>query len=147
MSDATIDDWARLCALLDDDPELEPAVRQAVADQVDAWQVLIDGLDEAGALAYLDAQDTGVELADALPALPRIFRSGVDVDAVGDVDGDGDLPAAVSRADELLGPHGLRLLYLDEDSDAYPLVAVPIANIEEIIALSGKLGHVARSFD
>ncbi|MGM7698130.1 DUF6630 family protein [Microbacterium sp. A84] len=144
MSDTTIEDWARLCALLDDDPELEPAVRQAVADETDAWQVLIDGLDEAGALAYLDGKDTGIELADALPALPRIFRTGVDVDEVGDVDG--ELSAAVVRADELLNPHGLRLVYLDEDTDAYPLVAVPTANVDEIIALSERLGHTARAF-
>lgn len=159
-------DWARLCALLDDDPELEPSVRQAVSDPagyfaaheddlrrrgitapdaVDAWLVLIDGLDDAGALAYLDQQDAGAELADALPALPRIVQAGIDVDAVGDVEG--DLPAAIMRADQLLAPHDLRLVYLEEDPDAFPLVAVSSAYVDEIIAIAARLGRNAEVFD
>lgn len=159
-------DWARLCALLDDDPELEPSVRRAVTDpagyfadhegdlrdrgisssaSVDAWLVLIDGLDEAGALAYLDQQDTGIELADALPALPRIIQAEIDVDAVGDVEG--DLAAAIMRADEILAPYDLRLVYLEEDPDAYPLVAVDSAQVDEILAIAARLGHDARVFD
>lgn len=166
MSEDSTGDWARLCLLLDDDPELEPSVRQAItdpegyfaaheadllnrgiksSDDVDAWLVLIDGLDDAGALAYLDWQDTGMELADALPALPRIIQAGIDVDEVGDVEG--DLPAAIVRADAILAPYDLRLIFLEEDSDAYPLVAVDSAKVDEILAISARLGHAARVFD
>lgn len=138
------DDWTRLCTLLDDDPELLPTVRLAVAEEVDPWTALIDGLDDAGALAYLDLKDTGVQLADALPQLPRVFAAGVDLDEVGDVEG--DLTAAIVRADSILAPHQLRIVYLDEDSDAYPLVVVPLGNVAEIIEITTRLGFTARAY-
>ena len=138
----TLDDWRRLCRLLDDDPELVLGVESA--DEADRWTAVIDGLDDAGALAYLERNDTGVELSDALAGVPRVFRAGADVDPVGDVEG--DLPAAIVRADEILAPHALRLVYLEEDSDAFPLVAVTISHVDEIVVISSHLGHVARAF-
>ena len=137
---STIDDWTRLCGLLDDDPELAPAVRDAAEHDEDPWDALIDALDDAGALAYLDRGDTGVELADALAALPRVFRADVELDEVGDVD---DLDAAIAKANELLAPRLLRLVHIadPEDEDAHPLVAVPAANVDEIHALIGSLGR------
>lgn len=133
-----IDDWTRLCNLLDDDPEFAPAVLDAIEAGDDPWEALIDALDEAGALAYLDLGDTGAELADALPPIPRIFRTGADVDAVGDVD---DLTAAVAKANEILAPHTLSLVHIEDpdDEDAYPLVAVPTANVDEIHGLIARL--------
>ena len=135
---STTEDWTRLCNLLDDDPEFAPAVLDAVEAGDDPWDALIDALDDAGSLAYLDLGDTGVELADALPALPRVFRTGADVDAVGDVD---DLTAAVAKAKEILAPHRLSLVHIEdpEDEDAYPLVAVPVANVDEIATLIERL--------
>lgn len=132
-------DWARLCELLDDDPELGPAV--AAADPADRWEALIDGLDDAGALAYLEVGDSGMELADALAELPRVFRTDVELDEVGDVD---DLVAAIARADALLSPHGLRLLRLEEDPTAVPIVAVPAEHVDEIISLAAARGRGAR---
>lgn len=146
MTDSTAT-WARLCALIDDDPDLAPLVLDA--DEDDRWEALFDGLDDAGSLAYLEQDDTGMELADALPALPRIFGTGVELDAVGDID---DLNAAIARADEFLAPHGLRLLYLDEDAgddeddQAFPLIAVPLGSADEIIALASSVGRTARAF-
>lgn len=140
-------DWARLCELLDDDPALAPAVEEALADpagESDPWLALIDGLDDAGALAYLDQQDSGVELSDALPQLPRVFRTGVDLDRVGDVEG--DLPSAVVAADGILSAHDLRVVHLEEEDDAYPLVVVPRANVTEVIDLASRVGHSARVF-
>lgn len=139
-----MDEWTRLCALLDDDPELAPSVRRSVRDGDDAWAALIDGLDDAGALAYLEENDTGVELADALPQVPRVFAAGVEVDEVADVDG--ALTAAIVRADGILASHDLRIVYLEEDSDAYPLVVVPIANVAEILEIAARLGSTARVF-
>ncbi|HWK79106.1 DUF6630 family protein [Microbacterium sp.] len=135
---STIEDWTRLCGLLDDDPELAPAVRDAIEHGDDSWDALIDALDDAGALAYLDRGDTGVELVDALAALPRVFRADVELDEVGDVD---DLDAAIAKANELLASHLLRLIHIEdpEDEDAHPLVAVLAANVDEIQALIGRL--------
>lgn len=158
------ENWERLCALLDDDVLLIPAVAQAASDpaayyaahkqqllqrgiesgeEVDPWTALIDGLDDAGALAYLDWKDSGMELVDALSEVPRVKSSGVDLTAVSDVD---ELEAAVAAANAVLAPHNLRVIYLDEDSDAYPLVAVPTANVEAIVELASELEHEARVF-
>ncbi|MGO1801458.1 MAG: DUF6630 family protein [Microbacteriaceae bacterium] len=135
---STIDDWTRLCNLLDDDPEFAPAVLDAIEAGDEPWDALIDALDDAGGLAYLDRGDTGDELADALPALPRVFRTGVEFDEVGDIGALGD---AIRRADELLAPHGLGLLHIEdpEDEDAHPLVAIPTTDVDEIVALIARL--------
>ncbi len=158
------EEWTRLCALLDDDVELAPSVRLAVdhpadyfathadelrsrgiesAHDVDPWLVMIDGLDDAGALAYLDRKDSGAQLADALSALPRIVATGADLDPVGDVET--DLPIAVAVANEIIDAHGLALVYLEEEPDAYPLVAVAADDAEQIVALASALGRVART--
>ncbi|WP_417509944.1 hypothetical protein [Microbacterium sp.] len=134
----TFDDWTRLCNLLDEDPEVTPAALEAVEAGESPWDALIEALDDSGALAYLDKSDTGAELADALPALPRIVRTGIDLEEVADI---GDLSAAIISANELLAAHGLTLIYLadPEDEDAHPLVAVPTADLDEINALIEKL--------
>jgi len=139
------DDWIRLCTLLDDDPELVAAVGRAAADPDagDPWTVLIDTLDDGGALAYLERNDFGGELADGLAGVPRVFRCGADLSGVADID---DLDAAIVQADRLLAPHGLRIVYLAEEPDAYPLVVVPTAHADEIVAVAAGLGRQARLF-
>ena len=150
--------WERLCALLDDDEHLWPAVRQALLDpagylaaragsplaptdpaDVDPWVALIDGLDDAGALAYLDPGDQGEELAEALAALPRVVRARLDLGPVTDTDG--DVPTAVRAADAVLAPAGLCLVHLHEDDDAHPLVVVRAVDHAEITATAQALGH------
>lgn len=158
------EEWTRLCGLLDDDAELAASVEQAVDDpseyftahaddlrdrgiesaaDIDPWLVMIDGLDDAGALAYLDWKDSGAQLADALAGLPRIRATGIDLDTVGDIEE--DLPTAVAVTNGMLDEHGLTLVYLEEDSDAYPLVAVAADDAEQIVELARALGHIART--
>lgn len=144
MRNVMIADWIRLCDLLDDDPELVSSVQVAAADGEDLWDALIDGLDDAGALAYLDEEDSGVELVDALAGVPRVFRAGADLEPVADLEG--DLATAIVSADRILAEHGLRIVYLEEDSDARPLVVVPVANAQEIVSTTKRLGHEARIF-
>ncbi len=165
MAESAHDDWERLGELLDEDPILSDDVRVAAADpaeyfrrheerlvdrgiespaEVEPWLALIDALDEIGALAYLDWRDTGAELAQALAGVPRVVRCGVDLDPLEDVEG--GVEPAIVRADELLEPCGLRIVHLVEDSDAYPLVVVPTAHVEEIVSLATKVGHAARAF-
>jgi len=138
------DAWTRLCELLEDDPEIVAAVTRAAAADADPWLVLIDGLDQAGVLAYLDPQDSGMELADALAGVPRVFRAGVDLEPVADIDG--DLSAAITRADAILAPQALRIVYLAEEPDAYPLVVVSAEHAAEIVAVATSLGREARIF-
>lgn len=162
---ANLRDWRRLSALLDDAPEVAAVVELAASDpeayfaryeddlfergietpdDADPWIGLIDALDQEGALAYLDWKDSGEELVDAMTGLPRVIAAGADIDTTADVDG--DLAAAVVHLDGLLAPHGLRVLMLDEGSDAYPLVVVPSDAVEEIIATAARVGHEARVF-
>lgn len=107
-----IEDWVRLGALLEDDPEVGKAIRHAGRDGGDVRAALFDALDDAGALAYMEWSDSGVELADALAQVPRVFQTGADLDEVGDVAG--GLTEAIARADGILSAHDLRTVYLDE---------------------------------
>lgn len=139
-----IEDWVCLGALLEDDPEVGKAIRHAGRDGGDVRAALFDALDDAGALAYMEWSDSGVELADALAQVPRVFQTGADLDEVGDVAG--GLTEAIARADGILSAHDLRTVYLDEGSDACPLVVVASGDVEEITALAARLSFTARTF-
>lgn len=139
-----VHDGVRLAALIDDDPEVAGALRRAPQGDAELGAALLDALDDAGALAYMEWSDSGVELAEALGQLPRIVRAGIDVDEVGDVDG--SLEDAISRADALLIPRGMRLLYLDEGTDACPLVVVAQRDVDEIVEIAGRIGLKVRAF-
>lgn len=123
--------WRRLCALLDDDESVGQAVEAALEAGDDPWEALLDGLDEAGALAYLQAEDTGMELSDALAQLPRVFALQPDLDEVTDTD---DLGEATAAADRILAASALRLVRLIEDDDTWPVVVVPAENGEDVAA-------------
>jgi hypothetical protein len=132
--------WERLCSLLDDDEQLWPAVAAALHEaDGEPWDALLDGLDDAGVLASLEAEDTGMELADALVQLPRVFRLKPDLDEVTDTD---DLRDAVRAADRVLAEAGHRLLRLEEPgSDAHALLVVPAESVPEIERLAFALQH------
>lgn len=131
--------WHRLCDLIDDDEHLWPGVEAALRTADNPWEALIGGLDDAGALAYLDAADTGMELSDALAQLPRVFALQPDLDDVTDTD---DLGDAIRAADSVLAAARLRLVELEEsDSDARALVVVPAETLEELQQLARSVGH------
>lgn len=134
MDDATA--WHRFCDLLDADEHLWPGVATALEDG-DPREALLDGLDDAGALAYLDAGDTGMELTDALVQLPRVFRLQPDLDEVTDTD---DLDEALAAADAVLADDDHRLLELeDPDDDSRALVVVQADAVAELLGLAERL--------
>lgn len=139
-----MEEWQRLCALLDEDVAVRDSVRAALAAGEDPWAALLDGLDEAGALAYLQADDTGMELTDALAQLPRVFAVQPDLDEVTDTD---DLVEATAAADRVLRAARLRALLLVEDDDSWPVVVVPEGSAAEIRDLASRLGHEARAVE
>lgn len=135
--------WERLTQLLDDDALLWPRVREALEKgDADPWEALLDGLDDAGALAYLDAEDTGMELADALAQLPRVFRLRLDLGAVSDTD---DLHEAMASAGRSLAGGGWRLLLMP-DGDAHALLVVRDGDVPDIVKLSARLGRSVTAF-
>lgn len=154
--DETPGDWERLCSLLEPDPEVWRSVERALAEseedavaaeQAGPWAVLVDALDESGAIACLDTGDTGDLLVDAVRALPRLSRAelatGRDVDLREIVDVD-DLDEAIAATRSALAAVGLDLVALDEgdgDEECLPLVAVASADVAEITALVGSLGQ------
>jgi len=141
MDTATV--WQRLCTLLDDDELVWPEVRAALDDpDADPWDALLDGLDDAGALASLEREDTGMELSDALAQLPRVFRLQPDLDAVTDTD---ELDDAVREADRILAAAGFRLLELEgTDDDVHELIVVGADAVDEIQRLAAEAGHEVR---
>jgi hypothetical protein len=137
--------WERFTRLLDDDELLWPRVREALeSGDSDPWEALLDGLDDAGALAYLEAEDTGMELADALTQLPRVFRLQLDLGAVSDTD---DLDDALVAANGLLARRSCQLVQLhDADDDAYALAVVLEADVPEILNLSAEVERSVTTF-
>ncbi|GAA2749836.1 DUF6630 family protein [Amnibacterium kyonggiense] len=133
-------DWRRLCALLDDDEAVRQAVDEALESGDDPWEALLDGLDEAGALAFLRSDDTGMELSDALAQLPRVFAVQPDLDEVTDTD---DLGEATAAADRILARSDLRIVRLVEEDDAWPVLVVLADNAGEIGSLVSDLGQQA----
>jgi len=138
MTDAG--EWQRLCALLDEDESVREAVEEALEAGDDHWEALLDGLDEAGALAYLQTEDTGMELSDALAQLPRVFDLQPELGEVTDTD---ELDDATAAADRILSAGGLRTIRLVEEEDAWPVVVVPSGAVQEIVRLVDALGHRA----
>ncbi|MGN6744027.1 MAG: DUF6630 family protein [Amnibacterium sp.] len=131
--------WDRLCTLLEDDDLLRSSVREALEDpDGDPWDALLGGLDDAGALASLEAEDTGMELSDALAQLPRVFRLQPELGTVTDTD---DLGEAVREADRVLAEHGHRLLALesDDEPDVRELVVVPEESVGPILETAEAL--------
>jgi len=142
---STIAEWSRLSELLDDSADVAAAVAQAADDPgVDPWAVLIDALDGAGALAYLDWKDSGQQVAAALALLPRIADAGLDLGEVAAAEE--DAPAAVAAVNRALDAYGITVVHLDEDSDAYPLVAVASGDADRVAALAQSLGRTARVY-
>ncbi len=138
------DSWQRLCALIDDDPQVWPEVSSALDEGDDPWEALIGALDDAGALAYLDIEDTGMELAEALAQLPRVFQLQPNLSEANDTD---ELREAIAVADGVLAEGGVRLLMLEDDDDeAQALVVVPAESVDEIVEIAAQLGHVATTF-
>lgn len=135
-------DWRRLCALLDDDEAVWLAVESALERGEDPWEALLDGLDDAGALAYLRSDDTGMELSDALAQLPRVFALQPDLDEVTDAD---DIVEAMRVADATLTAAGFRLVRLVErdDEESRPVVVVRDSETERITRLAGTVGGQA----
>ena len=135
--------WDRLCSLLDDDEQLRPAVEAALEEpDGDPWDALLDGLDDAGALASLEAEDTGMELADALAQLPRVFRLQPDLGEVTDTD---DLDEAIRAADRVLEEHGHRIVILpSDDEDVHELVVVPQEAVGPILETAEALERSIR---
>lgn len=137
--------WRQLCSHLSEDAGLwvslseNWAAAESVTEPALLWQGLLEGLDDSGDLAFLDRADSGVELATALEALPRLRGTRLDLDLIGDVEG--SLAQAIARADEVLAGDGLRLLHLpdDEDPDAYPLVAVRVEVFDEVVMQLAEL--------
>jgi hypothetical protein len=133
-------DWKRLCGLIDDDEAVWETVEAALDAGDDPWDALIGGLDDAGALAYLQVDDTGMELSDALAQLPRVFALQPDLNEVTDTD---DLVEATAAADRILGAADLRVVRLVEEDDAWPVVVVPSSGAGDVAGLVTTLGHEA----
>lgn len=149
--------WIRLTDLITDDPSVRQLVRSAVddpaaylaahadtlgargideADEVTPLLALIDALEGVGELAYLDWKAEASEVAAQVARLPHVRAKGVELASIADAE---LLEDAVRAANALLAPAGLAIVMLDEDSDAYPLVAVSLDRLDALEAASAAV--------
>lgn len=156
--------WQQLCESLSSDPGLWAEVRLAheqpsgyldrfrvrlghrgitTIDGVSPWIALVDWLDEHYRLVELDGTNSSHDLADDLSTLPLL--DGVDLRPIAAESV--PLGFAVPRANTVLARNFYTLLYLDIDSDAYPLALVSTEASARVQEIAARLGRVARPFD
>ncbi|XSS43859.1 DUF6630 family protein [Propionibacteriaceae bacterium Y1685] len=112
------------------------------ADEVTGTIALVDALMGTGELAYLDWKAASEDVAGLLADLPRVQETGIDLDPAGE--SQADLEAVVIMVNRLLEPAGLVVIIIDEDSDAYPLVAVPLDRLPSIMDAAEKADATIR---
>lgn len=154
--------WSRLTHLVTDDPRVLPQVLSAVSDpagylaahqdaldergieeagEVTAVVALVDALLEVGELAYVDGKEAAHEVRAQLAALPRVRAAG---GLPGSLEGRPHEVAAAANAQ--LAPAGVAIVGLDEDSDAYALVAVPAHRVTTVVSAGAAAGGVVTTF-
>ncbi len=154
--------WTRLTHLVTDDPRVLPQVLSAVsdpagylavhrdaldergieeADEVTAVVALVDALLEIGEVAYVDWKEAAHEVRAQLAALPRVRAVGGALDSL-----EGRPHEVAAAANALLAPAGVAIVGLDEDSDAYPLLAVPAHRVSTLVSAGAAVGGVVTTF-
>lgn len=160
MSDAQA--WTRLTHLVTDDPRVLPQVLSAVTDptgylaahedaldergieepdEVTAVVALVDALRQIGELAYVDWKEAASEVRLQIAGLPRVRAVGGVLDSL-----EGRPHEVAGAANALLAPAGVAIVGLDEDSDAYALVAVPAHRVSTLVSAAAAVGGVVTTF-
>ena len=112
------------------------------AEELEGVIPVVEALQDAGELAYLDWEEPADEVVGKLAGLPRVAQSGVDLAPL--TDSEDSVEQVAAQANELLRPAGVVIVVLDEDSDAFPLVAVPVDRADQVVALGQRLGSDVR---
>lgn len=159
--------WVSLAEIISDDDSVKSTARQFVtdpsayytaheddlsqrgiddADEVTGVIVIIDALDAVNEVAYLDWKSPADEVVGLLQRLPRIAASGVDLQVLVDpgYDAEADVETVVRWVNGLLAPTDVTVAILDEDSDAYPLIAVPTGKVVALTETAQHLGAEVR---
>lgn len=154
--------WESLAVIVSDDDSVRAAARQFTADpegyftehEDDLFQrgieepddvtgpvVIIDALGTVDEVAYLDWKSPVDEVVGLLARISRVRDSGVDLEVLIDPGYAHEAPVetVVGWVNVLLAPAGVTVAILDEDSDAYPLIAVPTEQVDALIATADDL--------
>lgn len=155
--------WTDLVRLITDEPSAHAAVNRYSADpdayfadheddlaqrgiedpdDVTGPVVIIDALDKVDEVAYLDWKSPVDEVVGLLDRIERIKDAGVDLEVLVDpgYSQEADVETVVGWVNALLGDSEVTVAILDEDSDAYPLIAVPTPTVESIVETAKRLG-------
>ncbi|VVJ17999.1 Uncharacterised protein [Amycolatopsis camponoti] len=105
------------------------------------WIALVDALADHGLLAEVDWKEASGEIAARL----RELRSAPRTDELWTSLGESDLPTYefLEAAGDRLAGTGTALAVLDIESDCYPLVLVPSARADDLVALAAAAGFAA----
>lgn len=106
---------------------------------VTPWLALVDGLDSREQCAEMDWKLDMDELIASLHGLRGAKERSIVLDALASSENFG--ADALVEAAALLRPHGVALVSFDIESDCYPLVLLPSAQVAPIQALAQKVGH------
>ena len=106
---------------------------------VTPWLALVDGLDSREQCAEMDWKLDMDELIASLNGLRAAKERSIVLDALATSENFG--ADALEEAAALLRPHGVALVTFDIESDCYPLVLLPSAQVAHIQALARRVGH------
>ena len=137
---------ARLCRAVEaavDDPtayfeRAATALAHRVAEPVTdlGWLVLIDGLERTGRIAELDWKEDPEDIAVALRGMvPR--RAWKAIAGLGGA----TCPEYLARATRALHGHRLALVWLDANSDSYPIAVVETGDLARVVRLANRAGY------
>src|SRR5690606_23696734 len=121
-------------------------------EEVSPWLALIDALGKAKLLTYLDWKTPADEFVIMLRMLPQVTtvfggvrEENAEFAQVAAIEG--GMEKVLAPADRVLAGQGLRLIYLNEDSDVYPLIVVPGDRAGDIVSVAKELGYPARTWN
>lgn len=153
--------WRKLSGRLSDEPTVTAEAVQAVEDpaayfaehrtrlssrgiigpeSVTGTIALIDALQAADQLAYLDWKASPEETIDACSILPRVRVSGADLSDPAATAPVSDVWSTVRVINHRLRDVGLAFVMLNEWSDAYPLALIRLEDRRSISALARGAG-------
>lgn len=104
--------------------------------------VLVDALERTGQLVNLDWKSPVDDVVGLLGRLPAIAATSIDLTVLigpGHA-AEADVETVVRWVNGLLAPAEVTVAILDEDSEAYPLVAVPSRAVDTAVVTAGRLG-------
>lgn len=116
------------------------------SEDVTGAVVVIDALGKVDEVAYMGWKSPVDEVVGLLERIPRVKDTGINLEVLVEpgYPQEADVETVVGWINALLADSDVTVAILDEDSDAYPLIAVPTDRAASIAETADSLGAEVR---